>query len=35
LLGALQQLNVPTSDVIEIIRLLHKSGKLHAEYIEL
>jgi len=34
LVGALNQLQVPTSDMISIIRELHRSGKLHAEYEE-
>ena len=34
LLQALNQLRVPTEDVIHILRTLHKSGKLHAEFIE-
>ena len=35
LVEALNQLRVPPSDVIDIIRMLHHSGKLHAIYIEL
>lgn len=34
LVEALNQLRVPTEDVISIIRELHRSGKLHAEYDE-
>ncbi|NNJ27033.1 flagellar basal body P-ring protein FlgI [Alienimonas chondri] len=34
LLKALNQLRVPTSDVIHILRELHASGKLHAEFVE-
>ena len=34
LVDSLNNLRVPTKDIIEIIRDLHKSGKLHAEYIE-
>jgi flagellar P-ring protein precursor FlgI len=34
LVEALDQLRVPTSDIIDIIRALHRSGKLHAEYHE-
>lgn len=34
LVEALNQLRVPTEDVISIIRELNRSGKLHAEYIE-
>ena len=34
LVEALNQLKVPTEDVISIIRELHRSGKLHAEYDE-
>jgi len=34
LVAALNQLQVPTSDMISIIRELHRSGKLHAEYEE-
>jgi len=34
LVNALNQLRVPTSDIISIIRELHRSGKLHAVYDE-
>ncbi|GAB4150884.1 MAG: flagellar basal body P-ring protein FlgI [Planctomycetaceae bacterium] len=34
LVDALSELRLPTSDIIEIIRELRASGKLHAEYIE-
>ena len=34
LVKALNQLRVPTSDIIEILREIHRSGKLHAVYIE-
>ena len=34
LLKALNQLRVPTEDVIHILRELHRSGKLHAEFEE-
>lgn len=34
LVKALNQLRVPTSDIIQILRELHRSGKLHAVYIE-
>lgn len=34
LVDALNQLRVPASDIINIIRELHKSGKLHAELID-
>ena len=34
LLKALNQLRVPTDDVIQILRELHRSGKLHAEFVE-
>ncbi len=34
LLKALNQLRVPTADVIHILRELHASGKLHAEFVE-
>ena len=34
LLKALNQLRVPTEDVIDILRELHNSGKLHAEFVE-
>lgn len=34
LMDALNQLRVPTSDVIDILRELHRSGKLHAVYEE-
>ncbi len=34
LVDALNQLKVPSSDIIEIIRELHHSGKLHASYEE-
>ncbi|MCH8830572.1 MAG: flagellar basal body P-ring protein FlgI, partial [Planctomycetes bacterium] len=34
LVESLNELRVPTKDIIEILRELHKSGKLHAEYIE-
>ena len=34
LVEALNQLRVPTEDVISIIRELHRSGKLHAQYDE-
>jgi len=34
LVDALNQLRVPTADIISIIRELHRSGKLHAEYDE-
>ena len=34
LLKALNQLRVPTADVIHILRELHNSGKLHAEFVE-
>lgn len=34
LVDALNQLRVPASDIISIIRELHNSGKLHAELIE-
>ncbi|QDT14096.1 flagellar basal body P-ring protein FlgI [Alienimonas californiensis] len=34
LLQALNQLRVPTADVIHILRELHASGKLHAEFVE-
>jgi len=34
LVDALNQLRVPTSDIISIIRELHRSGKLHAIYDE-
>lgn len=34
LVNALNQLRVPASDIISIIRELHSSGKLHAELIE-
>jgi flagellar P-ring protein precursor FlgI len=35
LVTALNQLKVPTADVIAILRHLHESGSLHAEFIEL
>lgn len=34
LVDSLNELRVPTKDIIEILRDLHKSGKLHAAYIE-
>lgn len=34
LVTALNQLRVPTTDIIEIIRELHVSGKLHAELVD-
>ncbi|MEM7810212.1 MAG: flagellar basal body P-ring protein FlgI [Planctomycetota bacterium] len=34
LVQALNELRVPTEDVIHILRELHRSGKLHAEFIE-
>ncbi len=34
LVKALNQLRVPTSDIIEILREIHRSGKLHAIYVE-
>jgi len=34
LVDALNQLRVPTSEIIKIVRELHHSGKLHAEYVE-
>jgi flagellar P-ring protein precursor FlgI len=34
LVKALNQLRVPTSDQIQILRELHRSGKLHAVYVE-
>jgi flagellar P-ring protein precursor FlgI len=34
LVKALNQLRVPTSDIIQILRELHRSGKLHAVYVE-
>lgn len=34
LVQALDQLRVPTEDVIDILRELHRSGKLHAEFDE-
>lgn len=34
LIQALQQLKVPPESIIEVLRDLHKSGKLHATYIE-
>ena len=34
LLDSLNELRVPTSDIIDIIRELHRSGKLHAAYDE-
>lgn len=34
LVNALNQLRVPTADIIDIIRELHASGKLHAELID-
>lgn len=34
LVNALNQLKVPTSDVIGILRELHYSGRLHAEFVE-
>lgn len=34
LVDALNQLRVPAGDVVEIIRELHRSGKLHAQYEE-
>jgi flagellar P-ring protein precursor FlgI len=34
LVAALNQLRVPTYDIVEIIRELHRSGKLHAVYEE-
>lgn len=34
LVDALNELRVPTEDVIHILRELHRSGKLHGEYIE-
>ncbi len=34
LVDALNQLRVPASDVVEILRELHRSGKLHAAYEE-
>lgn len=34
LVKALNQLRVPTSDIIEILREIHRTGKLHAVYIE-
>lgn len=35
LVSALNQLKVPTADIISILRHLHESGSLHAEFIEL
>ncbi|MBI1315169.1 flagellar basal body P-ring protein FlgI [bacterium] len=35
LVTALNQLKVPTADIIAILRNLHESGSLHAEFIEL
>jgi flagellar P-ring protein precursor FlgI len=34
LVNALNQLKVPTSDIIGILRELHYSGRLHAEFVE-
>jgi flagellar P-ring protein precursor FlgI len=34
LVKALNQLRVPTSDIIQILRELNRSGKLHAVYVE-
>jgi len=34
LVTALNQLRVPTSDIIQILRELNRSGKLHAVYVE-
>ena len=34
LVKALNQLRVPTSDIIQILREIHRSGKLHAVYVE-
>lgn len=34
LVDALNQLRVPTDDIIAIIRELHATGKLHAELVE-
>ena len=34
LVDALNQLRVPANDIVEIIRELHRSGKLHASYEE-
>ncbi len=34
LVNALNQLKVPTDDIIGILRELHYSGRLHAEFIE-
>jgi flagellar P-ring protein precursor FlgI len=34
LVSALNQLKVPTADIIGILRELHSSGRLHAEFIE-
>lgn len=34
LVNALNGLKVPTEDVIDILRILHDSGKLHAEFVE-
>ena len=33
LISALNQLKVPTADVIDILKELHRAGKLHAELI--
>jgi len=34
LIDALRELRVPTEDIIKVLRLLQRSGKLHAEFIE-